>query len=218
MAIERDISGVRFGRWTAVRKSARKRWECVCDCGVVRDVLKTSLTHGRSVSCGCAQLEGFVARNRRHGETSRVHKSPEWVCWCAIRTRCGRPSAVNYHLYGGRGIRVCERWMSFDNFLADMGRKPTPRHSIDRINNNGHYEPGNCRWATRSEQGRNRRDNFFITPGGTTRTLSEGAKALGIDRSSLSRRVARFGAAIALTMQRRNSGPRRKQRDRQENQ
>ncbi|HUB09426.1 MAG TPA: hypothetical protein VMB50_20650 [Myxococcales bacterium] len=92
-----------------------------------------------------------------HGEAAHGHRTPEWCAWREMRYRCQTPTARAYPQYGGRGIKVCERWQVFENFLADMGRRPSPRHSLDRIDNDGNYEPGNCRWATSLEQNRNRR-------------------------------------------------------------
>lgn len=105
---------------------------------------------------------------------------PEYTVWSSMRDRCNRPANRNYHNYGGRGITVCERWARFRNFLEDMGARPSPEHEIDRIDNNGHYEPGNCRWATRSEQERNKRTNRHLTINGVTQTLTEWAATAGI--------------------------------------
>lgn len=95
---------------------------------------------------------------KKHGHTVNGKWTPEYRTWNAMVIRCTKPNAINWERYGGRGIRVCERWRTFANFLADMGLKPTPQHSIDRVNNDGNYEPTNCRWATRLEQRHNRRD------------------------------------------------------------
>ena len=103
----------------------------------------------------------------------RMSRTPEHNTWCEIRRRCEDPKRNNYHTHGGRGIKVCERWQKFENFYADMGARPSPKHSIDRIDNDGNYEPGNCRWATRREQALNTRRNLIVTAFGKTAPLGE---------------------------------------------
>lgn len=175
-----DIAGQRFGRLVAVdrigtNKHKRAVWGLLCDCGKVTSCEVTPLRAGKIVSCGCQKSERIAAlsktsqslaaaANRRHGHCGSTHhgavrqRSSEYRTWEAMRARCGNPNNNRYEIYGGRGIRVCERWQSsFENFIADMGRKPTRAHSIDRIDVNGNYEPANCRWATPKEQSANKR-------------------------------------------------------------
>lgn len=147
--------GTRYGDLVvAVRQEgARSFVQCRCDCGASSAPRGYSLTGGHTTSCGCRKRVATAARNQTHG----LSKIPEYGVWAAMLRRCTNPNAKDYPNYGGRGITVCERWLDFAAFHADMGDRPTPDHSIDRIENDGGYESGNCRWATRSEQMRNRR-------------------------------------------------------------
>ncbi len=127
-----------------------------------------------------------MAASQTHG----LSGLPEYGIWVNMRLRCGSPRNKSFDNYGGRGIRVCDRWLeSFEAFLGDMGRRPSPKHSIDRIDVNGNYEPGNCRWATRTEQGRNRRNNTRVTFDGREQTISEWAQERGISEGTISARL-----------------------------
>lgn len=133
---------------------------CHCDCGTERIVAASALKNGHSQSCGCLNKEVVTALKLKHGDVLHNKSSPEHRAWVAMRHRCNNANNVDFHRYGGRGIGVCERWNDYINFLADMGRRPSSIHSIDRWpNNDGNYEPSNCRWATPKEQASNRSTN-----------------------------------------------------------
>lgn len=191
------LKGKRFGRWLVIAPKGRDRyggrmWECRCDCGVIRTVRETSLRSGQSRSCGCLHAE-LLAERAKIGRYARKHgmyATPEYQSWHLMKWRCGNPSAVGYQYYGGRGISVCREWLeSFETFYCDMGPRPTPKHSIDRIDNDGNYEPGNCRWATAKEQAHNRRNNHVITFNGETLCATEWSDRLGGGRNVVSRRI-----------------------------
>lgn len=161
--------GMKFGRLTVVRLvSKRSLWECSCECGGTTTQRGNVLTSGRVCSCGCFRRELLPRWSTLHGATD----TREFSIWKGIRKRCENERCAAYRHYGGRGIRMCERWSLFANFLADMGPCP-PYHSIDRIDNDGNYEPGNCRWATQKTQVRNRQRTFTVEFYGRRMSLAE---------------------------------------------
>lgn len=152
-----DLTGRQFGRLTVLRYAGsvnrKTRWECVCSCGVIKNITYQNLMRGHTKSCGCLHIDELKARTKHGGR-----HTTEYNAWCGMRQRCTNPRTVRWKDYGGRGIKVCAEWMhDFAAFLRDVGHRPSSDHTLDRINNDGNYEPGNVRWATRSEQSINRR-------------------------------------------------------------
>ena len=163
---KRFVPGATFGRWVLVslvshdKENHRYYWMCRCICGTTRVVVHNSLINGRSASCGCKTTEELRAHphHKTHGDSKRYPHVKEYRVWCHMKERCYNPKAVNYENYGGRGIHVCNRWLhSYENFLIDVGRAPSPKYTIDRIDSDGNYAPGNIRWATTLQQHHNRR-------------------------------------------------------------
>lgn len=179
-----DLSGQRFGRLVVISRhenlGKHVRWSCVCDCGGSVTVSSTHLRTGHTKSCGCVRKEisSLQARSMaKHG----MWNTPEWNCWKAMKDRCLRKTNSKYPLYGGRGITVCEEWIgSFDMFFAHIGHRPSPSHSIDRIDSSKGYEPGNVRWADNFQQNNNRRSNVTIEIDGDVLTAAQAARKFGI--------------------------------------
>lgn len=190
----KDYSGQRFGRLTAVSLLEREPlqnnhlWRFVCDCGTEKPIRIKSVRSGHTSSCGCMQREALASRNETHG-LSRL-KPREYRSWKDMRARCSNPNNDDYADYGGRGIRVCERWNDFSAFCADMGDRQAGR-TIDRIDNNGNYEPGNCRWSEAKTQANNKRSNRVITMGGVSKTLQAWCDQFGIEPSKVRYRLSR---------------------------
>lgn len=188
--------GERFGRLTVLSfvgsrhmwNTSVRLWLCACECGATVEVAQKQLTQGSTKSCGCLK-KTIGELNRTHGEGGRGHVTPEYNAWMLMRRRCNAPSPAERDNYKGRGIMVCERWSSYEVFLADVGRRPTPRHSLDRINNDGNYEPGNVRWATRVEQAANKRNTKLIEFSGERHVAAEWGRITGIPGTAISRRL-----------------------------
>lgn len=179
-----DLSDQTFTSWTVLAKAPPRKketyWLCRCVCGKELPIATKSLKRGLSRSCGCATKE-------MHGESS----SDEYTLWRRILHRCNSPSFKDWHLYGGKGIKV--EWTSFSDFLRDMGRRPSKLYSIDRIDSNGPYSKENCQWATAKQQARNICTNRMITAKGKTLCLSEWAEATGLSRNTIEKRIDNLG-------------------------
>lgn len=152
-------------------------WKCTCDCGQETTVWQYHLRRGKQKSCGCMRLAMSGSAQFIHGWSHHRISS----VWRAMINRCHNPKNRGFYLYGGRGVAVCQRWReSLIAFIEDMGLPPTDKHTLDRIDNDGDYEPGNCRWATMATQNRNRRNNVMITYKGKTQCLTDWAHELGV--------------------------------------
>lgn len=187
-----DRSGETYGRLTVVNRDGymgdQAAWQCRCSCGNTVKVASYSLGSGETQSCGCLQRERAADSSRTHGRSD----SKEYRTWQAMRTRCTNENRDNYSHYGGRGITVCDRWMdSFEAFYSDMGPAPSEDHTIERNDGNGHYGPGNCRWATQKEQMRNTSRSVFVNWQGRSITLVELSETVDVSYDLLQARIAR---------------------------
>lgn len=186
----KDLTGCKIGKLTVLKDGGRSSsggmmWLCECDCGSRVVVAATNLISGRQKACGCVRSESTSKRKTTHGQ----HVTPEYKCWSKLKERCRNPNAKDYPRYGGRGIAVCDRWNSFENFSLDMGKRPSSRHSIDRIDNSLGYYPDNCRWATSLEQGQNKRNNINLTIHGETKTVAEWSRISGVRAATIYFRI-----------------------------
>lgn len=176
-----DLTGRKFGKVLVLRFShtdgKNRYWIGICDCG--KEAISTTNRYlsGKKNSCGCL--------NGKNG-THHMAGTPEYVCWATMKRRCYDPKHIGYKNYGAKGIRVCARWLtSFENFFEDMGKKPTPKHSIDRIDSNGDYEPSNCRWVDWMTQSTNKERTHKIMYKGALHTITEIAALSGLKRGTV---------------------------------
>lgn len=194
-----DLTGMTFGRLT-VRELIGRRgkqgvlaWLCDCECGGTCEVVTADLKKGIQKSCGCYIREVSAKRLMTHG----LGHSREYRIWGLMISRCTDPDNIGWRHYGGKGIHVCQRWLdSVSNFVEDMGPRPSPQHSIDRLDSTKDYSPDNCRWATKKEQSRNTSRNRFIEFDGQTLTLAEWSERTGIPRWKISRSIS-SGLSVA---------------------
>ncbi len=201
--LKKDLTGKRFARLTVLslhgsvqrdETHSDRFWLCRCDCGNEVRVPTDNLTTGNTRSCGCLQIDGLVERRRTHGAS----RTPEYRAWCQLKRRCLVSDSEDYQLYGGRGIKVCDRWLhSFENFLADIGPRPRPGYSVERENTNGDYEPENCRWATQREQCQNQRRNHVLEVDGERLPIAAWAERFGINPRAIWKRIKRGWPAKA---------------------
>lgn len=199
-AFIRDINGEKYTRLLVIgyagKKFGRHFWECLCDCGKTTSVDIYKLRNGTTRSCGCLSKEVHSVRcaklNLKHGKSY----TKEYSTWAGMRTRCLNVRSPSYPDYGGRGVKICSRWDTFQNFLADMGTAPSPQHSLDRIDNNGDYCLKNCRWATDFIQSNNRRNNLFVTFRGQRKALGIWCKELELNYQNTYRRIFKYGLDI----------------------
>ncbi len=198
-------AGQRFGRLTAIKRVGTDKWGLQiwrfrCDDGNEIEAVAAEVRRSRTPSCGCFQREMLVARNKaraKHG----LWESPEHRIWRNMLYRCENPRCKAYPNYGGRNISVCEPWRNestgFAAFIADMGPRPSTKHSLDRFpNQSGNYEPSNCRWATSRQQNRNRRDNYIVTYQGRQMTFAEACEIAGLRDDCVRRRIVRGGWSV----------------------
>lgn len=196
-----SIVGNKYGKLTVVSyagtRGTRNYWECLCDCGGRCVVEKGHLRSGHTTSCGCASSRATIGtRSLKHGSCN----TSEYIAWSNMKQRCSDPNYKEFHLYGGRGIKVCDRWIgSFTNFFEDMGKTPIGSE-IDRINNDGHYSPENCRWTTAKVNCRNRRTTRFITHNGETLSVEDWAEKVGVSGSVIRQRLDRQKWSVEKTL------------------
>jgi len=188
----KNLCNQRFGRLLAIGIAGNNKrrlalWLCQCDCGKWKTIVGRDLTRGSIRSCGCFQRDEKRRRMISHGESKTMQNTTEYRTYHAAKARCRHLGDKSYEKYGARGIQF--RFESFEQFLKELGRKPTPKHSLDRIDNNGHYEPGNVRWATQTEQGRNTGSNRHITAFNRTQLLAEWVEESSIPRVTLTSRL-----------------------------
>jgi hypothetical protein len=206
-----DLLGKRFGQLTVIAPAepafrgqrTRPRWLARCDCGTEIVRFSLDLRRGDVRSCGCQKGQWIREARTTHGVRARGGTTPEYDAWQAMHARCSTEREHLMPRYAGRGIRVCERWSGptgFPYFFSDMGRKPSPSHSLDRFpDNDGDYEPGNCRWATRAEQASNTSSTRVITFNGVTMTMTQWAAHVGVTPSTMVYRLKNWTIRQALT-------------------
>lgn len=197
--IVNDLSGLKINHVQIISFHGRASggqslWNCRCDCGKEWVADGYAVKSGHTKSCGCFGRLETIKASITHGRS----KTAEWLIWMGVKNRCLNRNDPTFKDYGGRGIKICQRWLSdFQNFFDDMGVRPSPSHSIERKNNNGDYEPDNCVWATRIEQGKNKRNNVILEFNGEAKTVTDWASEMGIKRSTLNNRIFQYGWSVS---------------------
>lgn len=186
----KDLSGQRFGRLVAVTYLGKRRWRCGCDCGGTALVQSNNLRSGKQRSCGCLRNDTTRARTLKHGHAAGRKTTPEYRAWQSIQKRCYDPNNMNFERYGGRGIKVADEWRDdFPCFLRHIGLRPSAQHSLDRIDNDGDYKPGNVRWASKSLQAKNQSRNRMYEFRGNSYCLSDLREISGLKLVTLQTRL-----------------------------
>lgn len=175
-----DISGNKYSKLTVISYMGISYWKCQCECGNISRVKTGDLKNGNTKSCGC------TTKNTKHN----LSKTSEYVAWTDMKGRCNNSNYKNYKDYGGRGIKVHERWLnSFENFIEDMGNKPSKNYSLDREDNDGDYTPDNCRWVTIREQNLNKRNTLLFEYNNVAKPLSKWCEELNLNYREIKRRI-----------------------------
>lgn len=195
-----DLTGQKFNRLTILgfagqNKAKQSLWYCCCECKKLVKVAASDLKTGHTTSCGCFLIERATVANTTHGHNKKGGPSQTYRVWQNMLNRCQNPKTPRFKDYGNRGITVCKRWQSFENFLSDMGERPKGL-TLERIENDKGYYLENCRWATRTEQANNTRANVFLTFNGKTQTIAQWAEEKGIKYETLRRRIVKLGWSI----------------------
>ena len=184
------LVGIKFNLLTLVEEISTKsrfrmaKWSCSCGGSIITRIQSVEL--GYTKSCGCLKYKKGIVRRFKHG----MSKSPEYQAWADLKDRCYNPNNKYFFNYGGRGIKVCDRWLeSFENFFEDMGYRPSKRFSIERVENNGIYEKNNCKWGTKYEQERNKRSNVYLEYNGKLKIVKDWSKEIGISNTTISNRI-----------------------------
>lgn len=202
-----DLTNHVFGKITVIVREGTDKgkhiiWKCRCECGTIKTIRSNSLLHHKIESCGCDISERLSELSKKHGHnTDFIGKSSTYNSWDNMIQRCHNPKNTNYIRYGAKGTSVCDRWRGKDgfvNFLSDMGEKPTPKHSIDRIENSKGYFAENCRWATRKEQHRNRTTNVWYEYNGDKMILTDWANKLKVSQNQLKEHIEKYGIESAI--------------------
>jgi len=189
-----DYTGKRFGRLVVIKyvglsKNRSRLWECICDCGKVRTTQIASLLNGNTRSCGCYQKLVMKRLNATARFTHGMSRTITYTSWRSMLIRCRNKKDEHWPRYGGRGIKVCERWVKFEAFLEDMGERPSPAHTIERKRNDGDYELDNCKWATSHEQSRNKGNTRKYWFDGKRLCLPDWSLITGINLTTLRKRI-----------------------------
>lgn len=204
-----DLTGKSFGRWTVVSYAGRgtSMWNVRCACGTEATVSGSNLKKGGTRSCGCLRVEVSRAKAIKHGTLTRGAQTKTYSIWKAMKKRCNNSNNSDYMYYGGKGVKVCERWSaSYESFLEDMGECPGPEMTIDRIDGSKGYEPGNCRWASRLTQSENRAATRIVEFNGRRMSISTFANLLGKSSSTVWRNIVRQGLTPEQVAARPGSG------------